>query len=155
MDKGDSPLVMRVLWPPIAVVGGTGLICAGGSEIGPAVRGAHGDGRPGTLRLEHKNCAKGHCTWSGTFEPTGGSGRLREVKYSGDLPPGAEAGTVVPALATGSHRWVYDADGDTMHWGTYAWWIVLGLVLIVAGIGFFVDEFYPGPRRRPRRGGGG
>ncbi|MCO5996371.1 hypothetical protein [Actinoallomurus rhizosphaericola] len=83
-------------------------------DLGPNLRAARGDGRPGVFTAERLDCAK-RCLWYGTFRPDAGSGSRADVWLEGARHGDVGTGAAVPAVDTGASRYVFSAGGSP-HW---------------------------------------
>ncbi|MGW7482212.1 hypothetical protein ACWGH8_26895 [Nonomuraea muscovyensis] len=85
--------------------------------IGPALRLAGGDGRPGTFTARRLDCVRhpGHesCAWTGDFSSHDGVVRRTGVTFAGSDRATHRAGGRTGAIDVGLPNRVYGPDGST------------------------------------------
>lgn len=99
-----------------------------GSQIGPDLRAAHGQGTRGTWVAEQYVCDKAYCSWQGDFFLPNGTEARRDIQLTGGPP--AYRGLRIPALISGGAD-VYPAHGSRQ-------WIQDTIVTVVGGVAFIV-----------------
>jgi hypothetical protein len=121
------------------------------SQLGLAIRAAHGEGTRGEFTLQQYGCGRTSCAWSGVFAADKGRLTLRDVAFGGPLPGDARRGLVVPALYSGDAGTVYPVTGSTAWIGDAGWlaFEVLGVLFFGAVLAYSVK--IRAELRRPSR----
>ncbi|MFG3442780.1 hypothetical protein ACGF0J_36530 [Nonomuraea sp. NPDC047897] len=120
--------------------------------IGPALRLAGGDGRPGTFTAQRLDCVRhpGHesCAWTGDFSSHDGVVHRRGVTLAGSDRTTHQAGRRTGAVDVGLPNRVYGPNGSTE-------WIFTALLLLaVLALLVFAAAPVAGAARRRLTAGG-
>ncbi|MEW9552922.1 hypothetical protein [Nonomuraea sp. NPDC050783] len=147
-----SPLLTAVLLLAAAL-----LLSWVTPAVGPAVRLARGDGRPGTFTAQRLECVRhpGHesCAWIGEFRSHDGLVHRTEVALAGGDRTSQRAGRRSEAMDVGLPNRVYGPDGSN------EWIFTMSLFLaVLALLAFAAAPLVTAVRRRltsaGRRDGG-
>ncbi|SDJ74697.1 hypothetical protein [Nonomuraea jiangxiensis] len=124
------------------------LVSCTAPALGPALRLAGGDGRPGTFTARHLECVQhpGHetCTWIGDFRSEDGAVRRAGVALAGSDRGTHQAGLPTEAIDVGLAGRVYGPAGSSE-------WIFTAILFLAApALAAFVLAPVAGALRRRR-----
>jgi hypothetical protein len=133
----------RILFGYFLPLGAVVVLILFAIDVGPAVRAARGDGRPGTLWLTTQSCSHNHCDWYGDFRSDDGQLVRGHVLMHDGVPAGARSGDQFRALDAGDRSGVFAVSGSRA-------WMPIVLMGAVSG-GYLIGWVRWVIGRRPTR----